>query len=241
MKFLPIFFFVLLLGCNSKSKLKVAVSSNLQFAMTDIVSSFENKFQIEVDLIPGSSGKLSAQIEQGAPFDVFVSADTIYPYFLLEKGFADSEMKVYASGSLILWSVTGRKPSVDSLLSNSVKKIAIPNPKTAPYGKVSVDFLKDLGVYEKVKHKLIFGESVSQVNQFIISGAVDAGFTSQSVVFTDKAKSIGHWGLIEPHCIQQGAVVLKKSSKNRGVMDFYDFLFSSESREILEKYGYSVN
>ena len=233
---------LILLGCGSQtSGLKIATSANMQFAMTEIAANFEAKHQIKVDLIIGSSGKLTAQIAQGAPFDVFISADHTHPNFLHNLGLTEQAPKTYGFGKLVLWTCKNHKPSLDLLFSPDIRKIAIPNPDIAPYGKAALEVLNNYFLFEKIQHKLVFGESISQCNHFISTEAVDVGFTSLSTVLAPKMKSTGTWTPVDSKLhdhILQGAVILKNSSQKNKAELFYNYLYSEDSQHTLNKYGY---
>ncbi|PCJ94456.1 MAG: molybdate ABC transporter substrate-binding protein [Flavobacteriaceae bacterium] len=247
MKIKPVTFFLCLIICScgeSKTNtLTIATASNMQFAMTEIVQSFTKHTGIKCHIITGSSGKLTAQISEGAPYDIFLSANIKYPEELYKKGFTSSKPIIYAYGGLVLWSTMHEKPSLSILLKDTITHIAIANPKTAPYGEAAVLVLKNAGIYEEIKNKLVYGESISQTNQFILSGAADIGFTSKSVVLSPKIKNEGNWISIneDNHSpINQGVVLLKSSNRKQKGERFYTFLFSEQAQNILKKYGYSV-
>jgi molybdate transport system substrate-binding protein len=230
-------------------KITVAAAANAQFVMNDIKDTFQKQTGIEVDVIIGSSGKLTSQIEQSAPFDVFVSADTKYPTELFTKGFTMDSPKVYAQGLLVLWSTKKTiklNPDLKVLLSDSVSKIAIANPETAPYGLAAVEAMKYSKVYESVKNKLVFGESIAQTNEYITTSAADVGFTAKSVVLSDEMKGKGSWIDIDKKSyspIDQAAVVIRHTGNADTVsaVKFYNFLFSKQAKAIFRKYGYIVN
>lgn len=236
-----IIFIFLICGCESEtSSIKVATSANMQYAMQDIINHFKQKCDYQIDVIVASSGKLTAQIEQGAPFDIFVSADAKYPNYLFEKGLIKTQPKTYAFGQLVLLSSSNRPIQLSELKSNKIKKIAIANPDIAPYGKASIEVLNHLTIFNDVKQKLIYAESILQVNQFIESGVVDVGFTSfSSIKFNDASG----WVKIDNNLYQpitQSAVIIKQKQQSNKVIDFYNYLFSKESRQILKKYGYLI-
>jgi molybdate transport system substrate-binding protein len=250
MKKFSLLFCILLLTayCFAQTKLTVAAAANVQYVMNELVKDFGNSTGIKTDIILNSSGKLTAQIKEGAPYDVFVSADMKYPQELYKSGFAIDSPKVYAYGSLVLWTTqTGIKPSNDLgvLTSAAVKKIAIANPATAPYGEASVEAMNYYKVYNNVKDKLVYGESISQTNQYIISGSADIGFTAKSIVLSDEMKNKGTWIDVDRKAyspVKQGVVILKHGNKTNAdaAKKFYDYLFSKKAKNILKKYGYMV-
>ena len=238
---------ILLLGCTSQSEkpLTIAAAANMQFALTEITEAFTEETGIKTETILGSSGKLNAQIKEGAPYDVFVSADMAFPQDLYESGLTKVAPKVYANGTLILWSFQNEiQPSFELLNNSSIKHIAIANPKTAPYGIAASQVLNAKGFYNQVEGKLVFGESIGQTNQFIITGAAEVGFTAKSVVLSPQMKAKGNWVEIpgELHDpISQGIVLLKTDEEtSKKAQLFYDFMFSEKAKIILRKYGYQV-
>ena len=228
---------------NNDNKLLIATSANMQFAIQEIVDAFKIDTGIECDLIISSSGILTAQIKEGAPFDIFISADMKYPIELFNSGFSKMPPKVYAYGRLVLWSLSDTlAPTLDILISNSVKHIAVANPKTAPYGKAALEVLEKMNILPSVEDKLVYGEGISQTNQFIISQSSEMGFTAKSVVLSDKIAASGNWLEISDTLhspIEQGALILNRSIAKDGKAEkFYNFLFSDKSKDILSKFGY---
>ena len=241
-----IFIIVVAFGQKQQKKLTIAVAANMQFAMKELKQNFTQTTGIKCDLIIGSSGKLTAQIKEGAPFDVFVSADIKYPTNLYQSGFTTEKPKIYAFGKLVLWSLNSNiTPTIELLKSATIKHIAIANPKTAPYGTAAIEALNYYKLLKTVQHKLVYGESISQTNQFIISKAAEIGFTSKSVVLSPEMKGKGNWIAIDEKTyspIAQGVVILKnKNNNNANAEKFFRYLFSDSSKAILKKYGYSVN
>lgn len=241
------FCFSLLASCRQKenNKLKIAVAANMQFAMKDLSKSFTEETGIACDLIISSSGQLTAQIRSGAPYDVFVSADMKYPTELFTSGYTSNKPAIYAFGKLVIWSaIDSLEPSIGILKTPRIKHIAIANPATAPYGAAAIEVMKHFNVYEDLKNKLVYGESISQTNQFIISKAAEVGFTAKSVVLSFGMKGKGSWEDIEEtnySPIAQGVVVLKhSSSQQEDAMKFYNFLFSRQGKDILQNFGYAV-
>ncbi|WP_224484043.1 molybdate ABC transporter substrate-binding protein [Robertkochia aurantiaca] len=231
-------------GCNNtsnKSDLKVATAANMQFAMKEIIDEFEKKHDVSCAMIVGSSGKLTAQISEGAPFDIFVSADLKYPQEIERKGLSASPPVVYALGKLAL--VSSRqdtKPSLQALSSKQVKRVAIANPENAPYGKAAVESLKHAGLYEAIEDKLVYGESVAQVNHFMLSGAADMGFTARSVI-NGKPFAGQQWIEVpQEHYtpIEQAMIAIERNPEHPFTSEFIKFMRSEAAVIILKKYGY---
>lgn len=228
-------------SCSDKKaeKLTIAVSANAQFAFQTIAEEYRKKENIQIDLISGSSGKLAAQILQGAPYDIFISADTEYPDFVYRK-LGKSELPLnYAKGSLVLWSSSlNYEVNKELLMSENIMKIAIANPETAPYGKACLEVLRTLKYYEKLKDKLVFGESISQSAQFIQSGAVQIGFTARSIMFSKAMSEQDNWIDIDTvlHSpITQALLVL---NANPVSIKFKDYILSESGQKTLSEFGY---
>ncbi len=248
---LAVVLFITISSCTTEggnsNKVTVAVAANLKYAMEDISKAFEEKHGVEVHVSSGSSGTLTAQIKNDAPFDVFISANLRYPNKLNEEGLTIAEPEVYAYGKLIMWSFDDHDLSrgLGALMDSRIKKIGVANPEIAPYGIAAMDALKNSGLYESIEDKIVFGESVGQVNQYIKSGAVDVGLTSKSGLFSLKESKRGNWQEVESDYyqpIEQGIVILKQGEKNNSenAQLFYNFMFSEEVKEILKSYGYGL-
>lgn len=225
--------------------LTVAVAANMQFAFNDLQTEFKKQTGHELQPVYNSSGKFVAQIMNGAPFDVFLSADMAYPKKLADAGMTTGSPKIYAYGALVLWTMNdldlGRWKR--TLAGPTVEKIVVANPKTAPYGYQAMRALAQLKLDATLQPKLVFGESISQTNQYISSRVVDAGFTAKSAVLSPQLKGKGKWIDLPTDTYQpiaQGAVILKHGQQTNPALaqQFYDFLFSGKSRAILERYGY---
>lgn len=239
---------VLLLASSaalSAEPLTVAVAANVKYAFADLQQEFTRQTGIPVRAAFGSSGKLTAQIESGAPFDLFLSADMKYPAALYARKLATAAPTVYANGVLVLWTV---KPldltrGLKVLTDPAVQKIAIANPALAPYGREAVKALDHLGLRAAVEGKLVYGESISQTSQYIDSGAADAGFTAKSIVLAPSVQGKGHWVEVPRDSYQpiaQGVVILKygEDTHAKAAHRFVEFLASPAARTIFEKYGY---
>jgi molybdate transport system substrate-binding protein len=243
-----IFLGIGLICCTKPNdKVVVATAANVQFVMRELQKTFEQETGTKLDIVVSSSGKLTTQIQEGAPFDVFVSADTRYPQEIFANGGADNPPKIYARGTLVLWTRDSTvAPTLTMLTQADVKKIALANPETAPYGKAAVQVLQKAGLLEEINSKLVYGESIAQTTQYIATGAADIGFTALSVVLSPEMKGKGSWVLLDSASyepIDQAAIVLKHSetSPKRGKsQQFYDFLYSEKARAIFRQNGYSV-
>ena len=243
------YFLVLILvtSCQEKksNKLVIAAAANVQFAMQELADTFYIDTDIKAEIIYGSSGKLFAQIIKGAPYDLFISANMKYPNQLYKAGFLDQKPSIYAFGKLVLWTqLKGIEPSIELLKSDDIKHIAMANPKIAPYGVATEQLLKRYGIFETIKNKLVYGESISQTNQFIFSGSAEIGFTAMSSVMSSKIATKGKWVALDTSTyspIAQGVALIKKESKNSAqAQEFYRFLFTHKAQNILHKYGYST-
>jgi molybdate transport system substrate-binding protein len=233
---------------SAQTKITVAVAANMQYAMDSLKAEFNKTDNTEIDVVLGASGKLTQQIMQSAPFDIFISADTAFPKKLADTGFAAAPPKVYAQGLLVLWSVKDDvQPSADLklLVNENIQHIAIANPKTAPYGAAAEFILKKYNLYDKIASKLVTGESITQTSQFIATQAADVGFTAKSIVISDEMKGKGKWVELKRNDyppIKQAAVLLKYGQENHAAeaKKFYDFLFSAKAKAIYKKFGYIV-
>lgn len=232
---------------TSPATLTIATAANVQFVMDALIREFEAQNHITIESVVSSSGKLAAQILEGGPYDLFVSANMKYPEYLLDSGAAVGAAKVYAYGTLVAWSLTGKivRVTPEGLLDQDVSKIAIANPKTAPYGEQAINYLQHYGVLEELRPKLVYGQSIAQTNQYIFSGAVDVGLTAKSVVLSPKMNGKGSWlelpqGSYDP--IEQGVVMTQYGHSNhpKASLSFYAFLFSDTAGAIFEQYGYKL-
>ncbi|PHS34069.1 MAG: molybdate ABC transporter substrate-binding protein [Sulfurovum sp.] len=229
-------------------EITVAVSTNVSYAIEPLKKAFkEVNPDTTVNVVLGSSGKLTAQIRHGAPFDLFMSANMVYPNVLYKEKLAVSKPVVYAQGSLALLSVKGRNYSnkIYVLKDMDIQKIAIANPKTAPYGVAAMEVIKNAKLYEVLKDKLVYGESVSQTVAYTTTAA-DIGIIVMSSLFSPQMshfKEAIHWseideGLYTP--IDQGIVILMHGEGITEVKAFYDFILGNKAKEILKSFGYKV-
>ncbi len=236
---------LLMAASSFAQNLKVAVAANLQGVIKVLAKDFKQKTGIEVDPIVGSSGNLSAQIKNGAPFDLFLSADMNFPETLYKEGFSSKAPAAYAYGSLIICSRQniGFENWERTLLSERIKKIAIANPAIAPYGKAAEESLKLKGILDDVQSKIVNGESIAQVNTYITIGVVDVGFTTRALIKDAEGKTTLYWKEIDPKSytpIKQGMIIIKQTKENADAIKFYEYILSPAAKAILKEYGYGV-
>jgi molybdate transport system substrate-binding protein len=239
-----IFLICLLFSANSFAQtIKVAVAANLQAVIKALGQDFKQKTGVTIEPIVGASGNLTTQVINGAPFDVFLSADMSFPETLFKEGLSAKKPVVYAQGSLIICS--SQDIGFDNwerlLLSSRINKIAIANPAIAPYGKAANEVLIQKGILENVQSKIVTGESISQVNTYITTGVADVGFTTQALVKDPNNKTKLYWLVIDPKSyspIEQGMVLLKHGEGNADADKFYQYMLSAAAKVILESYGY---
>jgi len=224
----------------------VAAASDLTYAMNEIAANFEKATGCTIRLSMGSSGNFLTQIENGAPFDVFFSADIAYPKKLEAEGLAaPGSTYLYAIGKIVLWTRNDSRVDVGKGLSAlrdpAVKKIAIANPEHAPYGRAAEEVLRQSGVYDAVKGRLVLGENISQAAEFVESGNADAGILALSLVVSPAMKDKGRaWNIPENLYapIQQGVVVVSASKNPQGARQFLDYIKMPATAALLERYGF---
>lgn len=230
---------------SNAQTLRIAVAANAQFVTQALKKSFIKQDSVKIEIIVSSSGKLTAQIMNGAPYDIFMSADMKYPQTLYKNGKTLNKPKIYAKGKLVLWTMKDISYNKELKVLNNplIKTIAVANPATAPYGMVTISALKRAGIYKQIKNKIVYGESIAQVNQYLLTGVADIAFTGKSVVLSPRLIGKGYWkeipnSLYQP--IQQGVVILQ-NAKRSGLKEaeaFYRFLFSKTGKDIFRKFGY---
>ena len=225
----------------------IAAAANMKYAVTDIAKEFTKESGIDVKIITGASGKLTQQIMSGAPYDAFLSADVEYPAKLANGGFTTTPSQIYAYGTLILWSDTGVDLSkgVAIVADPSVKKIAVANPKTAPYGVEAMNAMKYYKVADDATSKIVTAESISQVGSYVTTKAVDIGFMAKSIVLSPEMKNVGKWVEVDPksyNTIDQAMVGLKNGTPQNQIAakKFLRFMSSAKALEILKASGYGL-
>jgi molybdate transport system substrate-binding protein len=228
-------------------QLAVAAAADLKFAITDVAAQFETKTGMKVNVTYGSSGNFFAQLKNGAPFDVFLSADIDYARNLQEAGLAEpGTLSRYATGRIVIWAPENSPFDVSesgwkALLDERVKKIAIANPEHAPYGRAAVAAMQKAGIYDQVKSKLVFGENISQAAQFVQSGNAQAGILALSLAVSDAMKDGKRWDIPEDlhPPIEQAAIVMKNAKNKEAARAFLEFVKSDTGRAKLLKYGFT--
>lgn len=231
------------------SSINVAVAANVSYALNELISEFNKIYpNAKVEVTLGSSGKLTAQIKNGAPYEIFMAANMKYPEVLYKDGFATSKPTIYAQGSLAI--LSNRKKDftqgIKLVEDKKIKTIAIANPQTAPYGKAAVEALKNVGLYATVKSKFVNAESISQTVAYTVTAA-DIGFIAKSSLYSPKMKRFKeniNYKDVDPKLytpIKQGIVILKRSKDNKDAIAFYNFILGKKAKEIFKRYGYIVN
>jgi len=241
----------LLLACSlliattaHAEKITVAAAADLKFVMDEIVITFKQANPTDqVEVIYGSSGKFHTQIQQGAPYDLYFSADIAFPRELAKAGFAASEVKPYAFGRIVLWSANmdATKMTLASLTDPKVARIAIANPKHAPYGRRAEEALKASGLWEKVEPKMVYGENIAHAVQFVQTGNAQVGIIALALAINPELSKRGGYWLIpdklhEP--LEQGFVITKRAEGNTLARRFADYISSKPARAVMTKYGF---
>ena len=241
--------FTLLLAASAfAGEINIAVAANVSYAMDELKVAFAKTHpDTKVLVTLGSSGKLTAQIKNGAPYGLFMAANMKFPEALYQDGIAVTKPVVYAQGALAYLSAkpTDFSKGIGLVAEKSVGKVAVANPKTAPYGTAAVEAMKKGGVYEKAKEKLVYAESISQTVTYALTAA-DIGFIAKSSLYSPKMaqyKENVNWASVNPKLytpIKQGIVLLKNGDNDTEYKAFYDFILGNEAKTIFRAYGYIV-
>ena len=226
--------------------INIAVAANVSYAINDLIEEFNktNK-DTKVEVTLGSSGKFTTQIQNGAPFDIFMSADMKFPETLFGKNLAITKPVIYAQGSLAMLSSKELDFSkgINLVTDKNIEKVAIANPKTAPYGTAAVEAMKNAKVLDKVENKFVYAESISQAVTYATTAA-DVGFIAKSSLYDEnmsKYKENVNWVSVDPALytpIDQGIVILANAKDNSEAKAFYDFILSEKAKEIFHRFGY---
>ena len=230
-------------------ELTVAAAADLSSALPEIAAQYKTQSGVDVRLSFGSSGNLTTEIQNGAPFDIFFSADEDYPKQLIEKGLAEKESSYrYAVGSLVLWVPNSVHLNPDALgiatlAATAVSKIAIANPQHAPYGRAAEAAIRHFGIYQQVKPKLVLGENVSQAAQFLESGNAQAGLIPLSHALSPAMNGKGQYWIVPANTyppLNQAVVVLTRSKQKEAARKFLAFLRTPEATSLLRRYGFTL-
>ena len=227
-------------------KVNVAAAANLRYVLEEIKTAYVKQHpKAKVNLTFGASGMLVQQMLNGASFDLFMAADTDFPLKLKEKGLTYGAMSTYAVGKLAIYSTTldVSKTGLEALKDPSVKKIAVANPSTAPYGERAVGILKTMKLYDSLKQKIITGENISQTAQFAFTGNAEIGFIALSIALSPEMAGKGNYYIIPQKLykpIEQACILIKTPVLNTEAAKFKTFVLSPATKAIWEKFGYSV-
>lgn len=227
-------------------EIRIAAAADLRFALDEVINTFKQQHPNErIDVSYGSSGKFHSQIQNGAPFDLFFSADIGLPRSLAQAGQASSEVRPYAVGRIVLWHLgsDGTALSLNDLTRPTITRIAIANPKHAPYGMRAVEALKAAKIWSSIENRLVYGENIAQTAQFVQTGNADVGIIALSLAITPEFTATGRYALIpaEMHApLEQGFIVLKRAQNNPLAQKFADFFDSITVRDILNRYGFTL-
>lgn len=234
---------------SNSQELTVAAAADLSSVLQDIANRYQKKTGVQLKLSFGASGALTQQIENGAPFDIFFSADMDYPRHLITAGQADDgSLYEYAVGKLVVWVPANSPLDLDrdgmkALLGSSVKKISIANPEHAPYGRAAVAALKHAGLYDRLSDRVVLGENVGQAAQFVESGNAQAGFIALAHAVAPSMQGKGKYWIVPPQDyppLAQGVVVVSHSQRKKEAAEFLAYIKTPEIKAVLERYGFQV-
>ncbi len=226
---------------SAAEKLTIGVAANFILAFRELSQSFEKITSVTVEATYTSSGNLYGQIINGAPYDLFLSADEARPQRLFNEGLAETPF-VYARGKVVLWALDKELCKIrdwrEVLMVSKVKRVAIANPETAPYGAASAAALKAVSLWSVVEPRLVFAQNIAQVFQYAHTGSVDAGFCAFSSVFSGQGKEGCYFLVNQAPDVIQAACIFKRTKNRKAAKSFEAFLNSSEAEKIKTKYGY---
>ncbi len=229
------------------SQVSPAVAANMKFAFEEIKDAFTKKTGYTVTPVYGASGKLVTQIRTGAPFDLFISADIAFADSVVASKLNANMPKIYADGKLVLWTLKPLDLSkgMAILADSQVKTIALGDLKATVYGPAAKKLLEKSNIWSKVESKVVYGESITKVAQFIVTGSADIGFSAKSIALSDEMKGKGKWididsTLYDP--LPQAAIILQYGEKYNSKISnaLYEFIFSKDAQVILSRYGYKI-
>ena len=228
--------------------INIAVAANVSYAINELIAEFnKTNPDTKVEVVLGASGKFTTQIQNGAPFDIFMSADMKFPETLEKENLTSTKPVIYAQGSLAMLSSKelDLKKGISIVEDSNINKIAIANPKTAPYGRATMEVFKNANILDKVENKLVYAESISQAVTYAMTAA-DVGFIAKSSLYDEKMsqyKENINWISVDPKLytpIDQGIVILNRAKDNKEAKAFYDFILSDNAKKIFIDFGYLV-
>ncbi len=227
-------------------KLTIAAAADLKFALAEVVDLFRaNRPGDRIEVIYGSSGKFFTQIRNGAPFDMYFSADIAFPRELEKHGLAAGATRPYATGRIVLWSLKPElaKTPLKDLPKAAIRKFAIANPQHAPYGLRGKEALQHQGVWAAMQPKLVLGENIAHTAQFVDTGAAEAGIVALALVLSPTMAGKGAWTLIPDawHApLEQGYIITRRAAGNRLATDFAQYMASEPARAVMRRYGFTL-
>jgi molybdate transport system substrate-binding protein len=237
---------LLLAATAHAERVTVAAAADLKFAMDEIVANFRKANALdEVEVIYGSSGRLHAQIQQGAPYDLYFSADIAFPRELAKAGFAASEVRPHAHGRIVLWStrLDAGKMTLQDLADPRITRVAIANPRHAPYGKRAEEALRAAGLWERVEPKLVYGENIAHAAQFVQTGAAQVGIIALALAVHPELTTQGSHSLIPDKLhapLEQGFIITRRAARSDLARRFADYMGSAPARAVMVRYGFAL-
>lgn len=231
-------------AAQAGGSIMVAAAADLKFAMNEIVAAFrKTRPDGRIEVIYGSSGKFHTQIQQGAPFDLYFSADIAFAKSLESEGFAASPTRPYAVGRIVLWSNSrdASNMKLEDLLDPTIVKIAIANPRHAPYGRRAEEALRSAGLWDKVQDRLVLGENIAQTAQFVQTGNAQVGIIALALALNPTLVKAGGYALIDDALhgpLEQGFIVTRQAASKPLAAAFADFISGPEARDIMVRYGF---
>jgi molybdate transport system substrate-binding protein len=243
--FVAVLCFLAASAARTQEPLRVAAAADLAPVLPPVLEDFQRETGIRVEATYQASAMLTTQIQNGAPFDLFLSADLSYPKRLIDTGFADADSTTpitYAKGTLVLWTRNDShlRPSLDLLRDPALKRLAIANPDRAPYGRAAVAALTRLKLYDELKPRIVMAENISQTAQFVESGNADAGLISLTSALTPRLSSAGSYFVVPRDlypAIEQGAVIVRKTAQRAAAQKLLNFLLSAPIQSQFAKSG----
>ena len=232
-------------GCSEKGTptLTIAAASNLAPALDELVALFEEQSKVSCRVVYASSGKLTTQLLAGAPYDLFLSANSAYPETLLANNIGLGERLIFAKGRLALWTVDtsyqlSYLPELALPNQTNRRRYALANPRTAPYGTATQELLQNTKLWQPIQPQLVYGESAGQTAQFVQTGNVDAGYVPLSIILSQPNGKRGEYQLVPEYLHQPITQTALRITDNADARAFQGFIETSEARRILEKFGY---